>query len=71
MTEDLLEEMDGDMEDDFLDRAETKSKKPLDKKSFVKRLLGSKKRLILILTIATGITFWGCDDSILSDIGEG
>ncbi|MCP4718048.1 MAG: flagellar basal body-associated protein [Desulfobacteraceae bacterium] len=56
MTEDLLEEMDGDMEDDSLDRAETKSKK-----SFVKRLLGSKKRLFLILLIAVFLvsTFLG------------
>ena len=51
MTDDLLEDMDGDMEDDFLERPQGKSQDSLDKKSLVKRLLGTKKKLILILLI--------------------
>ncbi len=51
LTEDLLEEMDGDMEDDSLDRVQ-ESRESSDKKSLVKRLVGTKKKLIFILLIA-------------------
>ncbi len=52
LTEDLLEEMDGEMEDDSLDRAQGKSQEESDKKSLVKRLVGTKKKRILILLVA-------------------
>ncbi len=52
MTEDLLEDMDGDMEDDSLERVQDKSQEESGKKSLIKRLIGTKKKLILILLIA-------------------
>jgi len=45
LAEDLLEEM----EDNSLDSTEIQSKEPLGKKSFIKRLLGAKKRILIIL----------------------
>ncbi len=61
MTEDLLEEMDGDMEDDSLERPQDsnqdKSREEPGKKSSVKRLMGTKKKPVLILLIA--IVFMG------------
>ncbi len=51
MTEDIGEEMDGEMEDETSDMVSESSREPSEKKIFVKRLLGSKKRLLLILVI--------------------
>lgn len=56
MTQDLLEEMDGDMADDSLDTAQAQSQEASGKGSLIKRLLAgiqrllpNKKRVILIL----------------------
>jgi flagellar FliL protein len=51
LTEDLLEEMDGDMEDDSLGATQVSSGESSEKTALFKRLLGSKKRLLIILLI--------------------
>lgn len=51
MTEDLQEEMDGEMEGKDSEIVRESSREPSGKETLVKRLLGSKKRLLLILGI--------------------
>ena len=57
LTEDLLEEMDGDMTDASLDTGQVPSQEASEKKSIIKRLLGNKKRLVLILLV--GVVLMG------------
>ncbi|MBU0973393.1 MAG: flagellar basal body-associated FliL family protein [Proteobacteria bacterium] len=49
MTEDLLEEMDGDTEEGPLGKKRVQSQAPVEKKSFVQRLSGVKKKQLSIL----------------------
>ncbi len=51
MTEDLQEEMDGEMEGETSEMVRESSRAPSGKETLVKRLLGRKKRLLLILVI--------------------
>jgi len=51
LTEDLQEEMDGEMEGKDSEIVRESSREPSGKETLVKRLLGSKKRLLLILGI--------------------
>ncbi len=51
MTEDLQEEMDGEMEGETSEMVRESSREPSGKITLVKKLLGSKKRLLLILGI--------------------
>lgn len=51
MTEDLQEEMDGEMEGETSEMVRESSREPSGKETLVKRLLGSKKQLFLILVI--------------------
>lgn len=55
MTEDPGEEMDGEMEGETSEIVRDSSREPSEKKALVKRLLGSKKRLFLILVIGGGL----------------
>jgi len=49
LTEDLLEEMDGDMADESLAPGQVPSQEPTGKMFFIKRLLVNKKRLVLMV----------------------
>lgn len=51
MTEDLQEEIDGEMEGENSEIVRESSGEPSGKKTLIKRLVGSKKRLLLILGI--------------------
>jgi len=51
LTKDLLEEMEDDMGDETPEMIREPSQGSSKKKSFIKRLLGNKKRLLLILVI--------------------
>jgi flagellar FliL protein len=52
LTEDLLEEMDEDITDASPDMVESNSQDPLEKKTFIKQMLGSKKNLFLVILAA-------------------
>ncbi len=51
MTEPLQEEMNGEMEGETAEIVREPSREPSEKKALVKRLLGNKRRLLLILVI--------------------
>jgi flagellar FliL protein len=51
LTEELQEEMDGEMEGETSEMVRESSQEPSGKKTLVKRVLGSKKQLFLILVI--------------------
>jgi flagellar protein FliL len=50
LTEDLLEEMDGEMADASLGTGQVSSPEPSGKKLILKRLLANKKRLVIVLS---------------------